>query len=39
MPDERPRAAEARAALFGADLKAMDEPQPMSRLINWALTT
>ncbi|WP_096787062.1 alpha-ketoacid dehydrogenase subunit alpha/beta [Rhodobacter sp. CZR27] len=29
---------EARAAAFGADLKAMDEPQPMSRLINWALT-
>ncbi len=30
--------AEARAAAFGSDLKAMDEPQPMSRLINWALT-
>ncbi len=29
---------EARAAAFGADLKAMDEPQIMSRLINWALT-
>ena len=29
---------EARAAVFGADLKAMDEPQIMSRLINWALT-
>ena len=29
--------AEARAALFGADVKAMAEPQPMSRLINWAL--
>ena len=29
--------AEARSALFGADLSAMDEPQPMSRLINWAL--
>ncbi|AXQ94891.1 MFS transporter [Cereibacter azotoformans] len=28
----------ARAAAFGADLKAMAEPQPMSRLINWALT-
>lgn len=27
----------ARAALFGADLPAMDEPQPMARLINWAL--
>ncbi|MCB6177836.1 MFS transporter [Rhodobacter sp. Har01] len=30
--------AEARAAAFGADLKAMEEPQIMSRLINWALT-
>jgi len=30
--------AEARAAAFGGDLKAMDEPQIMSRLINWALT-
>jgi 2-oxoisovalerate dehydrogenase E1 component len=30
--------AEARAAAFGPDLKAMDEPQIMSRLINWALT-
>ncbi|MCE8524930.1 MFS transporter [Ruegeria pomeroyi] len=30
--------AEARAATFGGDLRAMDEPQPMSRLINWALT-
>jgi len=29
--------AEARSALFGADLKAMEDPQPMSRLINWAL--
>lgn len=28
---------EARAALLGADLKAQDNPQPMSRLINWAL--
>ena len=28
----------ARAAAFGADLKAMDEPQIMSRLINWAMT-
>ncbi|HEY2659433.1 MAG TPA: thiamine pyrophosphate-dependent enzyme [Caulobacteraceae bacterium] len=30
--------AEERAATFGADLKAMDTPQPMSRVINWALT-
>lgn len=30
--------ADARAAAFGVDLKAMDSPQPMSRLINWALT-
>ncbi|SLN53890.1 Pyruvate dehydrogenase E1 component subunit beta [Roseovarius litorisediminis] len=30
--------AERRAATFGADIKAMAEPQIMSRLINWALT-
>ncbi|MCV2887818.1 dehydrogenase E1 component subunit alpha/beta [Ruegeria aquimaris] len=30
--------AEARAMCFGGDLKAMEEPQIMSRLINWALT-
>ncbi|MEL7150936.1 MAG: thiamine pyrophosphate-dependent enzyme [Pseudomonadota bacterium] len=30
--------AEARATAFGGDLKAQAEPQPMSRLINWALT-
>jgi 2-oxoisovalerate dehydrogenase E1 component len=30
--------AEARAKAFGSDLKAMDEPQPMSRILNWALT-
>ena len=29
---------EARAAAFGGDMKAMAEPQIMSRLINWALT-
>ncbi|MDZ4312977.1 MAG: thiamine pyrophosphate-dependent enzyme [Cypionkella sp.] len=29
---------DARAAAFGGDLKQMDEPQIMSRLINWALT-
>lgn len=29
---------EARAAAFGSDLKAMQDPQPMNRLINWALT-
>lgn len=29
---------EARAAAFGSDMRAMEEPQPMSRLINWALT-
>ncbi|MFW8593683.1 dehydrogenase E1 component subunit alpha/beta [Cribrihabitans neustonicus] len=29
---------DARAAAFGGDLRAMAEPQPMSRLINWALT-
>ena len=31
--------ADARAALFGGDMRAMDDPQPMSRLINWALLT
>ena len=31
-------APQARATAFGADLKAMDDPQIMSRLINWALT-
>jgi len=30
--------AEARALCFGGDLKAMADPQPMSRLIGWALT-
>ena len=29
---------EARAAAFGPDLKAMEEPQILSRLVNWALT-
>lgn len=29
---------EAREKAFGADLKAMDDPQPMSRILNWALT-
>jgi 2-oxoisovalerate dehydrogenase E1 component len=31
-------APEAREAVFGSDMKQMDQPQPMSRLINWALT-
>ncbi|MEM6322566.1 MAG: thiamine pyrophosphate-dependent enzyme [Pseudomonadota bacterium] len=30
--------AEERAALFEADLQAQREPQPMGRLINWALS-
>ncbi|MCQ0094012.1 thiamine pyrophosphate-dependent enzyme [Roseovarius sp. M141] len=30
--------AEQREAAFGSDIKQMDQPQPMSRLINWALT-
>ncbi|MCY4336826.1 MAG: thiamine pyrophosphate-dependent enzyme [Litoreibacter sp.] len=30
--------SEERAAAFGADAKQLSEPQPMSRLINWALT-
>ena len=29
---------EARATLFDADLRAMGDPRPMSRLINWALS-
>ncbi len=28
----------ARAQAFGADMKAMADPQPMSRIINWAMT-
>ena len=28
----------ARAAAFGGDLAALDAPQPMGRLINWALS-
>lgn len=43
-PPPRPRtprngpSPEARAEAFGNDLKSMADPQPMSRLINWALT-
>ncbi|WP_397543772.1 thiamine pyrophosphate-dependent enzyme [Roseovarius salis] len=36
-PTNGPDAA-TREAAFGADLKAREEPQIMSRLINWALT-
>ncbi|EEW26821.1 dehydrogenase E1 component subunit alpha/beta [Rhodobacter ferrooxidans] len=28
----------AREAAFGGDLRQIDEPQPMSRILNWALT-
>ena len=28
---------ERRAEVFGSDMSQMDQPQPMSRLINWAL--
>ncbi|MFK7745219.1 MAG: thiamine pyrophosphate-dependent enzyme [Roseobacter sp.] len=28
----------ARKAAFGSDMRSMSEPQPMSRLISWALT-
>jgi len=31
-------APQARAQAFGSDHRAMAEPQPMARLINWALT-
>lgn len=37
-PPSNGPSSEARAAAFGADLKAMDSPQIMSRCINWALT-
>ncbi|MBT9246908.1 MFS transporter [Gemmobacter fulvus] len=30
--------AEAREAVFGSDMKQMNDPQIMSRIINWALT-
>ncbi|MDU8926165.1 thiamine pyrophosphate-dependent enzyme [Alisedimentitalea sp. MJ-SS2] len=30
--------AEAREATFGSDFKQLETPQPMSRLLNWALT-
>ncbi|TNE37563.1 dehydrogenase E1 component subunit alpha/beta [Roseovarius sp.] len=36
-PDNGPEVAQREAA-FGSDLRAMADPQPMSRLINWALT-
>jgi len=36
-PTNGPTAA-ARAAAFGGDLKQFDERQPMSRILNWALT-
>ncbi|WP_324751829.1 thiamine pyrophosphate-dependent enzyme [Roseovarius sp. Pro17] len=36
-PTNGPSAAE-RDAAFGSDLRQMEQPQPMSRLINWALT-
>lgn len=29
---------EERSAIFGSDLKQADKPQPMSKLLNWALT-
>ena len=36
-PTNGPDAA-ARNAVFGGDIKQMAEPQPMSRILNWALT-
>jgi len=44
VPHARPHSttngpgAEARVAVFGGDLAQTDTPQPMSKLINWALT-
>jgi len=37
LPSNGP-SPDQRATVFGGDLKAMEKPQPMSRLINWALT-
>ncbi|MEL6817076.1 MAG: thiamine pyrophosphate-dependent enzyme [Pseudomonadota bacterium] len=37
QPTNGPSKAD-RALIFGSDLKAQAEPQPMNRLINWALT-
>lgn len=36
-PTNGPSTAERNAA-FGSDMRAMKQPQPMNRLINWALT-
>jgi len=33
-----PPSAEERAAVFGSDIRQMEKVQPMSRLLNWALT-
>mmetsp|Transcript_22394 Transcript_22394/g.35955 ORF Transcript_22394/g.35955 Transcript_22394/m.35955 type:complete len:717 (+) Transcript_22394:1003-3153(+) len=44
VPPPRPHSkpngpgAEARQAAFGSDMAQMEQPQPMSRLINWAMT-
>ena len=37
VPPNAP-SSEARAACFGSDFRTMDDPQPMGRLITWALT-
>ena len=33
-----PPSPDARVQAFGSDLRSMENPQPMSRLINWAIT-
>lgn len=38
LPATNHPAVKARADLFGADLKAMEKPQHMAKLLNWALT-
>ena len=44
LPPKRPcaptngPAPDLRARTFGSDMRQLDQPQPMSRLINWALT-
>lgn len=38
LPLSNGPSTDARNSVFGSDLRAMSEPQPMSRLIGWALT-
>ncbi|MCK0120714.1 thiamine pyrophosphate-dependent enzyme [Loktanella sp. F6476L] len=38
LPATNGPSTDARSAVFGSDLKQMTQPQPMSKLLNWALT-